>query len=108
MKFDKIYKEIIEEAENMTYRPVMSDYIYFLDDQELYLIKPSYRRLGGPEELSKALARGWKKVRVAVGQDIHELIPRNDIDLGTQSDKWFVVDERFPRDHSFPALLSIK
>lgn len=108
MEFNKKYNEIIEEAGGRSYRPVMSDYIYFLDDQELYLNRPSYKRLGGPEELSKALVSAWKKVRVAVGEDIHDIVPGNDIDLGTQSDKWFVVDETFPRDHSFPALLSIK
>jgi hypothetical protein len=95
---------------NKSYRPVMSEYIYFVDDQEMYLNKEGagYRRLGGPDQLGIVNARGWKKVRVAVGENISELVPGNDIDLGTQSDRWFVVDNTFPKDHSFDALVAIK
>jgi hypothetical protein len=108
------FKNVINEGyagmKTKSYRPVMSDYIYFVDDQEMYLNKEGvgFRRLGGSDQLGIVNARGWKKVRVAVGEDISELVPGNDIDLGTQSDRWFVVDNTFPQDRSFVALVAIK
>lgn len=90
----------------VSYTPVNSDYIYFLDDQELYQTNPMKRIGTGEKYLKQAFPNGYKKVRVTVGEEIHDVVPGNNIDLGTQSDKLFVVDDTFPEESSFPALIS--
>lgn len=110
------FKNIINEAyvgiePSGFYKKVTSEYIYFLDDEELYRNEPNYERIGGPEALFHVtrdeVKKGWKKARLAVGEDIHEVIPGNKIDLGKESDVWFIVDKSFPKDHSSPALISV-
>lgn len=90
----------------LSYTPVNSDYIYFLDDEELYQTNPMKRLGTGEKYLKQAFPNGYKKVRVSIGEEIHDVVPGNNIDLGTQSDKLFVVDDTFPEESSFPALIS--
>jgi hypothetical protein len=81
-----------------------ADFVFFLDDLELYQSNP-YKLLGGPEMLEKIPVKTWTRVNVATGEDVD--------DLGyatvSVSDKghWFVV-EGFPKDHAYPALVGTR
>lgn len=90
---------------NKSYTKVESKYIYFLDDQELYSIFP-YKLLGGADALAK-VKTGWRQVRVATGDDISEMVPGNDINVQHHGGSWFVVDNSFPQEDSYPALISV-
>jgi len=86
------------------YNPVVSKYVYFPEDQIVYL--QGKKALEG-ETIDSLLKKdvsinGWKKEFLAIGEDIEELVPGSSVDSGT----WYIVDDSFPRDHKFLALVS--
>jgi len=92
-------------------RPITSNYIYFIDSDDLYQAEDgaAFKLIGKKVEALKMLPKldvqGWDVVKIAVGEDIAELTSQR-IDMQHQSDRWFVVDDSFPADHSHKALIS--
>jgi hypothetical protein len=106
-KFNKEYDSLIKESRNKPFTKVVSKYIFFLDDLEVYQLSP-YKLIGDVTALAK-IKTDWKRVNVATGEDISEMVPGSVIDIPTEGGKWFVVDGSFPGregTHSFPALIS--
>lgn len=102
-------QELIAEAYGKTkaLKPVTSSFIFFPEDNEVYLNDPNparYRLLGDASVMAHH-GSGWHKVLVATGEDVADITGAN-IDISKDGHRWFVVDHAFPRDHSFPALIS--
>lgn len=81
---------------------VTSEYIFFLDDLELYQTNP-YKLLGGAEALAGLPVKSWIRVNVTTGEDVDEL------GYGSVSSdergRWYAVGGSFPKDETFPALI---
>lgn len=104
----KNLRYVLKEARSK-FQPVSSKFIYFLDDQETYLNSGgAYKHLGGAEQLSKLPVQQWRRVLIASGEDIQELIPnRNNFDTPESVGDWYIVDDSFPPDHVFSVLISL-
>jgi len=103
---DELIAEAYGKASKMP-QPVHSSFIFFPEDNEVYLNDPHpgrYKRLGDALVMSHH-GSGWTRVRVATGEDVAELTGA-EIDLGRDGHRWFVVDHSFPHEQSFPALVS--
>ena len=81
---------------------IKADYIFFLDELELFQLNP-YRQLGGAAELADLKVKTWTQVNAAIGEDV-ERLERADVPL-SQKNKWFAVGRNFPNDHAYPALI---
>lgn len=67
-----------------------SDFIYFLDDDELYSNRVSYELIASPvdaQDLAQQRINGWYKVELALGEDLNEVDPRNRY----ENDSWYIV-----------------
>ena len=68
-----------------------SDFIYFIDDDELYSNRVSYEVIADPpvdaQDLAQQLVNGWYKVELALGEDLREVDARSDY----QPDTWYIV-----------------
>jgi len=81
---------------------VTTDYIFFLDDLELYQTNP-YRELGGAEALAGLSVKSWTRVNVSTGEDVSEL-GYGSVSSDEQG-RWYAVGGSFPRDRAYPALI---
>lgn len=89
----------------MKTQPINADYIFFLDDLELYQLNP-YKLIGGAEMISKLNVKTWTRVNVATGEDVNELVKANVPVM--QKGNWFAVGGSFPKDHAYPAIIGTK
>lgn len=86
-------------------QPINADYIFFLDDLELYQLEP-YKMIGSAEMISKLSVKTWTRVNVATGEDVNELVKAN-VPVSLK-DKWFAVGGSFPKDHAYPAIIGTR
>jgi hypothetical protein len=86
------------------YSPVNSKYVYFPDDRMVYLQGKKALKGETIDTLIKkdSTINGWKKVFLAIGEDINDLVSGSSVDSGA----WYIVDDSFPGDHKFLALTS--
>ena len=95
----KVLTEKYEEAINNTSpTPVKGRYIYFLDGDELYQLKP-YKQIQ-PNGMIMSMASNWSRATVMQGEDVRDV-------LGIEVDdtsKWYVVNGA-PNDHTFIAYI---
>ena len=105
--------EILQEE--AVAKPVTSEYIFFVQDRELYQIKPSYQKLvantdfgrSEPTALFKAFDRYyWVAAMLATGEDLKDDDSTRNIDPDTFGD-WYEVDNTY-RGHKSFALISKK
>lgn len=85
---------------------VTADYIFFLDDLELFKMPDYYEPYGGAEDLLNLPVKNWTRVNVALGEDVEEL-GMGQVSMD-QKEKWFAVGGSFPRDHTHPALIGTR
>jgi len=98
--------EQIQEASR--FKPVTSTYIYFDNEGELYQRDP-YKLIGDTSMVNQLQKRGikWRNSRIATSDDIQELSPGAYNQISGER-VWYEVDDSFPRDHSYGAMLSNK
>jgi hypothetical protein len=69
-----------------------SDFIYFIEDDELYSNKVSYEVIvGSPvdaQDLAQQRINGWYKVELALGEDLNKVAVRPEY----EPDSWYIVD----------------
>ena len=94
--------------------PVTSDYVFFVQDRELYQNRPSYKLVAKtdfgrsePTALFKVFDRYyWVAAVVATGEELQADDPKRNIDPDTFGD-WYEVDNSY-RGHKSFALISKK
>ncbi len=67
-----------------------SDYIYFIDENELYSNRVSYELINDSpdaQDLAGLRVKGWYKVELALGEDLRKFDARNDY----RPDSWYIV-----------------
>ena len=69
-----------------------SDFIYFIEDDELYSNKVSYEVIvGSPvdaQDLAQQRVQGWRRVKLALGEDLNEASDRPEY----EDESWYIVD----------------
>ena len=104
--------ETLQEA--AVAKPVNSEYIFFVQDRELYQLKPSYKLVAKtdfgrsePTALFKSFDRYyWVAAMVATGEEMQDDDSTRNIDPDTFGD-WYEVDNTY-RGHKSFALISKK
>jgi len=104
--------ETLQEA--AVAKPVTSDYVFFVQDRELYQLKPSYKLVAKtdfgrsePTMLFKSFDRYyWVAAMVATGEELQDDDSTRNIDPDTFGD-WYEVDNTY-RGHKSFALISKK
>ena len=91
------YKILAEKYNSSTwYQPVVGKYIYFIQDDELFQLKP-YKQIVSPGVKILFLAPNWKKATVMQGEDVRDILGQEVYDPS----QWFIVDDSAPKDHTF-------
>ena len=104
--------ETLQEA--AVAKPVTSDYVFFVQDRELYQLKPSYKLVAKtdfgrsePTALFKSFDRYyWVAAMLATGEELQDDDSTRNIDPDTFGD-WYEVDNTY-RGHKSFALISKK
>ena len=108
-------QQLLEEAyknvryKNVRYKkgpqPVKGNYILFKDEGEVFSLNPYELKHQGVHDLNEleelypeSSGKSW--IKVAVGEDMNEFPNYN-----VQPDKWYVVDDSFPPDHTHEAIV---
>ena len=69
-----------------------SDFIYFVEDDELYLNSVSYEVIADSpvdaQDLARKPVEGWRRVKLALGEDLNEVSARAEY----EPDSWYIVD----------------
>ena len=72
-----------------------SDFIYFIDDDELYSNRVSYELIANSpvdaQDIAQKRVGGWYKVELALGEDLNELVPGD-----YEDDSWYIVGGQGP------------
>lgn len=73
-----------------------SDFIYFIEDDELYSNKVSYEVIvGSPvdaQDLAQQRVNGWYKVELALGEDLNKVATRPEY----EPDSWYIIKGPVP------------
>ena len=90
-------KKILEEAYNQVNGivPIKGIYVYFVDGNELYSLKP-YKEVE-PEGMIMTLANNWRKARIMHGEDVQDILNIQVKDTSL----WYEVGLDAPEDHVF-------
>ena len=96
--YKQVGKQVIAEEQAPLLQPVKGRYIYFVDGNELYQLKP-YKQIE-PEGMIMAMANNWTKETVMQGEDVKEILG---IEVKDTSG-WYIVNNA-PSDHTFVAYI---
>ena len=96
--YKQVGKQVIAEVEAPLLQPVKGRYIYFVDGNELFQLKP-YKQIE-PEGMIMAMANKWTKETVMQGEDVKEILG---MEVKDTSD-WYIVNNA-PSDHTFVAYI---
>ena len=107
-------KDTSETLQEAVAKPVTSDYVFFVQDRELYQLKPSYKLVAKtdfgrsePTALFKSFDRYyWVAAMVATGEELKDDDTTRNIDPDTFGN-WYEVDNAY-RGHKSFALISKK
>ena len=107
-------KDAPETLQEAVAKPVNADYIFFVQDRELYQNRPSYKLVAKtdfsrsePTTLFKAFDRyHWVAAMLATGEELQADDTRRGIDPDTFGE-WYEVDNAY-RGHKSFALISKK
>ena len=91
-------EEDAETVEGTTPTPVKGRYIYFVDDDELYQLKP-YKQIQ-PTGMMMAMSNNWTKETVMQGEDVRNIVGMEVKDPSS----WYIV-KGAPSDHAFVAYI---
>ena len=68
-----------------------SDFIYFIEDDELYSNRVSYEVIArspvDAQDIARQRCNGWYKVELALGEDLNEVATRPEY----EPDSWYIV-----------------
>lgn len=93
-----VSEEDAEAINSNTPTPVKGRYIYFVDNDELYQLKP-YKQIQ-PTGMIMAMSNNWTKETVMQGEDLRDMV-------GTEvkdPSNWYIV-KGAPGDHTFVAYI---
>ena len=96
--YKQVGKQVTAEKQSPLLQPVKGRYIYFVDGNELYQLKP-YKQIQ-PEGMIMAMANSWTKATVMQGEDIREVLGIKVKDTSG----WYIVNNA-PSDHTFVAYI---
>jgi hypothetical protein len=75
-----------------TVQECTSEYIYFIEDDELYLNSVSYEVIADSpvdaQDLARKPVKGWRRVKLALGEDLNEVSVRPEY----EDQSWYIVD----------------
>lgn len=92
----QIIREVITEV--AAPKKLEAKLIYFVEDDELYRVKP-YKLLGTGAKMSyMSMAKNWRRTTLMQGEDVRDIIGGNVTDIAA----WYEV-EAAPSDHTFEA-----
>jgi hypothetical protein len=99
--------KILNETVGLKFELVTAPYILFTDTKELFFNTPGNFELKPDVDFTSLDVQGWKKVKLAVGEDIAEYIPgRNDGIRQEDKGKFFEISGIFPSEKIHTALIS--
>ena len=98
--YKQVGKQVIAEEQAPLLQPVKGRYIYFVDGNELYQLKP-YKQIQ-PEGMIMAMANNWTKETVMQGEDVKEVLGVEVKDTSS----WYIVNNA-PSDHTFAAYIGV-
>jgi hypothetical protein len=79
-------------------------YIYFIDDNEAYIVDP-YKQVNVKRALGDKELTQWIPCDLVIGEDVLDLMPEmKNIDPST----WYVANDSIPGDHIHRALVGYK
>ena len=90
--------QVITEVETLPLQPVKGRYIYFVDGDELYQMKP-YKQIQ-PEGMIMTMANNWTKETVMQGEDVRDVLGMEVKDTSS----WYIVNDA-PGDHTLIAYI---
>jgi hypothetical protein len=93
-----VSEEDAEAINSNTPTPVKGRYIYFVENDELYQLKP-YKQIQ-PTGMMMAMSDNWTKANVMQGEDVKNMIGKEVSDIS----KWYIVNGA-PGDHTFVAYI---
>ena len=96
--YKQVGKQVIAEEQAPLLQPVKGRYIYFVDGNELFQLKP-YKQIE-PEGMIMAMANNWTKETVMQGEDVKEILGIEVKDTSS----WYIVNNA-PSDHTFVAYI---
>jgi len=96
--YKQVGKQVTAEKQAPPIQPVKGRYIYFVDGNELYQLKP-YKQIQ-PEGMIMAMANNWTKATVMQGEDVREVLGIKVKDTSG----WYIVNNA-PSDHTFVAYI---
>jgi len=69
-----------------------SDFIYFVEDDELYSNRVNYEVIAhspvDAQDLAQQRVQGWRRVKLALGEDLNEASASSEF----RDDRWYIVD----------------
>jgi hypothetical protein len=69
-----------------------SDFIYFVENDELYSNRVNYEVIArspvDAQDLAQQRVQGWRRVKLALGEDLNEVSARPEY----EDESWYIVD----------------